>query len=140
MTRAGTIVVAGRAEGTALVLAEPLSFWGGIDVETGAIIDHSHPARGASVTGRILVMPCGRGSSSSASVFAESIRRGTGPDGVLLARADPILTVGAMVAATLYGRDCPIVVCDIAGIADGDVVAIDASADAGDGTVAIRPA
>ena len=53
---------------------------------------------------------------------------------MLLARADPILTVGAMVAASLYGRDCPIVVCDIAGIGDGDVVAIDASADAGAAT------
>jgi predicted aconitase with swiveling domain len=111
---------AGDAEGPALVLSQPLSFWGGIDVETGRIIDHSHPARGACVTGTVLVMPCGRGSSSSSSVLAESIRRGTGPVAIVLSAPDPILTVGALVAQSLYGLRCPVVVCRIDGLATGD--------------------
>ena len=69
---------AGEADAVALVLSVPLSFWGGIDVETGRIIDHSHPDLGTSITGTILVMPGGRGSSSSSSVLAEAIRRGNG--------------------------------------------------------------
>lgn len=113
------VYAAGEAEGPALVLAEPLSFWGGIDVETGRIIDHSHPDLGACVTGTVLVMPGGRGSSSSSSVLAESIRRGTGPAAILLGTPDPILTVGALVAHSLYGKRCPIVVCDIEGIRTG---------------------
>lgn len=117
---------AGEAEAPALVLSEALSFWGGIDVETGRIIDHSHPDRGTSVTGLILVMPGGRGSSSSSSVLAEAIRRGTGPAAIVLSIPDPILTIGALVAQALYGVRCPIVVCSIDTLATGDRVRIHA--------------
>jgi predicted aconitase with swiveling domain len=120
MIRMARAAAAGEAEGIAIVLSRPLSFWGGIDVETGSIIDHSHPDRGACVTGAILVMPGGRGSSSSASVFAESIRRRTGPAAIVLATSDPILTAGALVAELLYGAQCPVVVCGIDGIGSGD--------------------
>ena len=62
MIRQGRSYVGGEAEGVALVLTAPLSFWGGVEVETGRIIDVSHPQCGASVAGRILVMPGARGS------------------------------------------------------------------------------
>ncbi|MGF7159367.1 hypothetical protein FHS85_000986 [Rhodoligotrophos appendicifer] len=114
----------GQAEGPALVLSEALSFWGGIDAATGTIIDASHPEAGVSVTGRVLVMPSGRGSSSSSSVLTESIRRGTAPAALLLGSPDPILTVGAIVAEFLYDVRFPIVVCDLEGIASGDRVEI----------------
>jgi hypothetical protein len=110
----------GEAEGPALVLVQPLSFWGGIDAASGRIIDRSHPDIGRSVAGVVLVMPGGRGSSSSSSALAETIRRGTGPAGIVLAVPDPILTVGAPVARSLYNLRCPIVVCSISGIARGD--------------------
>ena len=119
----------GEASGPALVLAEPLSFWGGIDAATGAIIDQSHPDLGRNVAGSVLVMPAGRGSSSSSAVLAEAIRLGTAPLGILLARPDPILTVGALIARFLYARACPIVVGAIEDIATGQPVAIAASAD-----------
>jgi predicted aconitase with swiveling domain len=119
MTRSGQSLSAGFAAAPALVLAEPLSFWGGIDVESGRVIDRSHPDLGASVTGTILVLPGGRGSSSSSSVLAECLRRGTGPSAILLSIPDPILTVGAIVARTLYGVSCPIVVCSIDGLRTG---------------------
>lgn len=120
MERAARSYAAGTAEGEALVLAEPLSFWGGVDAATGRIIDQSHPDRGASVAGRVLVMPGGRGSSSASSVLAEAIRRGTGPAAIVLGRPDPILTVGALVADQLYGLQCPVVVCPLAGLVSGD--------------------
>ena len=127
----------GEAEADALVLAEPLSFWGGIDVATGRIIDRSHPDLGRVITGRVLVMPGGRGSSSSASVFAESIRRGTGPAAIVLATPDPILTVGALVSQSLYGLRCPVVACAIDGIATGDRLRVSAR-DGGDAEILIR--
>ena len=117
MNRTGRFLAPGSADGTALVLSEPLSFWGGVDPGTGVIVDRLHPDHGACVTRRILVMPGGRGSSSSASVLAEMIRLGTGPAGIFLARPDPILATGSLVAGRLYGRECPVVLCDIAGIA-----------------------
>lgn len=137
--RLGTFQLAGEADGLALVLTQPLSFWGGIDAETGEIIDHSHPALGQNVAGKILVMPSGRGSSSSSSVLAEAIRRGTAPAGVLLLRPDPILAVGAIVAEFLYAIHMPLVVCDIAGIVPGDGIAIGVGAD-GSAIVRVHPA
>jgi predicted aconitase with swiveling domain len=122
--RFGQFCAGGEAEAPALVLSEPLSFWGGVEVETGNIVDNSHPDLGKCVAGRILVMPGGRGSSSSSSVLAEAIRRGTAPVGILLARADPILTVGSIVAESLYNLRCPIVIGSIDGIATGDHVRI----------------
>ncbi len=127
MNRPARTYATGEAEGRALVLAEPLSFWGGIDAATGAIIDQAHPDRGRIVAGQILIMPGGRGSSSSSSVLAEAIRRGTAPLGIVLAAPDPILTVGAIVAKSLYGLSCPIVVCPIDGIATGDTVRVAAA-------------
>lgn len=122
--RLGTFQLAGAAEGQALVFSQPLSFWGGIDAESGDITDHSHPGLGQNVAGRILVMPSGRGSSSSSSVLAEAIRRGTAPVGILLERPDPILAVGAIVAEFLYDIRMPLVVCDTGSIVSGERVAI----------------
>jgi murein DD-endopeptidase MepM/ murein hydrolase activator NlpD len=64
------MLVDGVASGTVLCLTEPLSFWGGVDPSTGSITDVHHPQRWSTVTGTILVMPSGRGSSSSSSVLA----------------------------------------------------------------------
>jgi predicted aconitase with swiveling domain len=93
-----------------MILAEPLSFWGGYDPATGRIIDRWHPDHGRSCAGRILAMRSSRGSSSGSSVLAEAIRAGVAPAAVLLAERDPVVTIGAMVAAELYGLACPVVV------------------------------
>jgi len=98
------------SERTALVLDEALSLWGGVDPASGAIIDAHHPQRGANVGGRVLVMPGGRGSSSSASVLAEAVRAGTAPSAILLAEPDLILAIGAQVAEELYGVRVPVIV------------------------------
>ena len=103
-------LVPGRAEAAALVLAEPLSFWGGYDAATGIVSDRRHPDLGRSGAGLVLVMTASRGSSSGSSVLAEAIRSGSGPAGIVLRETDPVLTVGAMVALELYGRSCPVVV------------------------------
>jgi hypothetical protein len=103
------VLVEGHASGAVVALAEPLSFWGGFDAATGCVIDRRHPDVGLCLTGRIIVVAAGRGSSSGSSVLAEAIRLGTAPRGFVLSRRDAILTVGAQVARELYGRDCPIV-------------------------------
>ena len=105
-----SVLVPGAASADALVLDEPLSLWGGLDVESGRIIDGQHPQRGALVTGTILCMQHGRGSSSTSSVLAEAIRLGTGPAGIVLGEVDEILVLGALVAAELYGIAVPVIV------------------------------
>lgn len=94
----------------ALVLDEGLSLWGGLDPSTGEIVDPHHPQRGANVAGRLLVMPSGRGSSSSASVLAEAARAGTAPAAIVLGEPDLILAIGAAVAEELYGVRVPVLV------------------------------
>jgi predicted aconitase with swiveling domain len=125
----GRLLAPGTGEGIALVLDEPLSLWGGLDPATGRIIDARHPQRGASASGRVLVMSAGRGSSSSASVLAEAIRTGFAPAAIVLGEPDLILAIGALVAEELYGRRLPIAVLPaevLRGITDGQKVAIHA--------------
>lgn len=102
-------LAAGTGEGVVLTLDEPLSLWGGLDPDTGRVIDVHHPQRGSVVTGRVLVMPSGRGSSSSSSILAEAIRAGTAPAAIVLGEPDPILALGAIVAWELFETSLPIV-------------------------------
>ena len=113
-------------EGVTLVLEEPLSFWGGVDGD-GRVIDRHHPQHDASVTGRVLVMPSGRGSSSSSSVLAQLVRDGLGPVAIVLREADPIVTLGALVARELYEEAPPVVVLggrEYESIRDGEHLAV----------------
>lgn len=103
-------LVPGRAEGEVVFLDDGLSFWGGFDPETGLIIERSHPQYGESLTGRVVHLPRARGSSSSSSVLAESLRLRTGPAAVVLGEPDSILVIGSLVAKLLYGVECPIYV------------------------------
>jgi predicted aconitase with swiveling domain len=112
------------------VLSEPLSFWGGLDSATGKILDRHHPQVGEVVSGKVLVMPRGRGSSSSSSTLAEALNLGTGPAAILLAEADPIVALGSLVVKELYGTSAPVAVLppnEYRRIATGDQVALRAS-------------
>lgn len=125
----GRTLVPGDGEGRALVLAEPLSLWGGLDPASGTITDRRHPARGRTVSGRVLVLPCGRGSSSASSVLLEAVRAGTAPAAIVLAERDPILALGATVAQELYRRAPPVLVLDgdhYRRLRDGDRVRVEA--------------
>lgn len=103
-------LVAGTGQGPVLWLEEPISFWGGVDPHDGRILEARHPQAGRSVTGTILVMSHGRGSSSSPSVLAEMIRSGSAPAGMILGEADAMVVLGSIVAAELYGTVLPVVV------------------------------
>jgi predicted aconitase with swiveling domain len=116
-TLIASVLVAGDASGELLVLDQPLSLWGGVDAERGVIISERHPQRGVSLTGRIVVMPVVIGSSSSSSVLAEMLRRGTGPAALVLGHPDSILAIGSIVAGRMYQRACPIVVLHPEGMA-----------------------
>jgi len=104
------VIVAGDAAGVAVVLDEPVSFWGGFDAETGCIIDQHHPQCGVRLSGAIICMQSGRGSSSASSVLAESIRLGTAPAAFVLQESDEILALGVIVGEEIYGVATPIVI------------------------------
>jgi predicted aconitase with swiveling domain len=126
----GRTLARGVATGEVLVLEEPLSFWGGVDAREGIVVSAHHPQFGILLRERVLVMPSGRGSSSSSSVLAEAIRLGTAPAGILLREVDPIIVLGAVVARELYGVELPVVALDeedYHSLRQGDVVSVDAT-------------
>lgn len=112
MTEGVHVLVDGEGSGPALVLERPLSFWGGLDATTGRIIDQRHPQVGASVSGTVLVMEAGRGSSSASSVLLEAVRLMTAPAAIVMLEPDEIVALGAVVAGELYGTALPVVVVD----------------------------
>lgn len=108
----GRVLVSGHGEGPILATTTPLSLWGGLNPDTGEIIDRHHPLSGANVSGRVLVMPCGRGSSTASGVLLNAIIAGHAPAAILLARVDEILALGAVVAEELDHPSIAVVVLD----------------------------
>lgn len=104
----GRILYPGSAEGPILKLAAPLSFWGGVNPQTGEIILGSHPQRGLNVRDTVLVLTDPIGSSSSSYVFLELIHNKVAPAALLMGEADAILIVGCLVAKELGYKAPPV--------------------------------
>ncbi|MCA1951416.1 MAG: DUF126 domain-containing protein [Hyphomicrobiales bacterium] len=99
--KAHPLLPGGPVSGPLLRLTAPLSFWGGVDPRSGAIIQVRHPQHGQNVAGMILALPGTIGSSSSAAVLLELVRNGHAPAALLLHEADAILLIGCLVAREL---------------------------------------
>ncbi|MDK3258267.1 aconitase X swivel domain-containing protein [Blastococcus capsensis] len=139
-TLTGRSLHPGSGTGALLPLGAALSFWGGVDQE-GTVVDHHHPQHGSSVTGRVVAMRSGRGSSSSAAVLAELIRSGRAPAALLLVEPDSILVVGALVAAEMYGTSMPVVEVtpdQLSGLPGGGLAHVAAGEAAGPATVTVE--
>jgi predicted aconitase with swiveling domain len=125
----GIPLVPGTATGRALTTDVPLSLWGGLDPETGEVIDRRHPWSGQKVTGRVLCLPFGRGSCSASGVLLEAIRNGTAPAAIIVTRIDPILGLGAILGDELYDRAVPVVLLpqdSQSSFCNGDLITISA--------------
>lgn len=116
----GRVIKAGRAEGLALVSAEPIGFFGMIDADTGVVIEKGHPLEGESVAGRILVFPTGKGSTVGSYSLYRLAKADLAPVAIINAESEPIVAVGAIIS------DIPMVdQLDIEQIRSGDQVTID---------------
>ena len=105
----GRPLVAGRASGPLLYAATGLSFWGGVDPVTGMVIDAHHPLHGEMIAKRILALPSGRGSCNGSAVLLELIANGHAPAGLVLASPDEVLTLGALIGETTFGKATPVI-------------------------------
>ena len=105
---AGRSLVDGAAVAPLLYADVGLSFWGGVDPFSGEVIDRHHPLSGQCLAGRVLAIPSGRGSCTGSSVLMELISNGHAPAALVLAEADEILTLGVLVAQTLFQRSLPV--------------------------------
>ena len=123
----GRVIKAGRAEGAALVSRAPIGFLGGVDPDTGVVLEPGHPLQGQSVAGKVLVFPTGKGSTVGSYTILRLGRGGHGPLAIINAESEAIVAVGAIIA------DIPMVDrIDIGLIHDGDWVVVD------DATVTVK--
>jgi predicted aconitase with swiveling domain len=113
------IVKAGCAEGEALVSSDPIGFLGGVDPDTGLVIEQGHPLEGECVAGRVLVFPTGKGSTVGSYTIYRLARNGLAPAAMINVEADPVVAVGAIIA------EIPMVdQVDISAIHTGDWVQV----------------
>ncbi|MCD6342066.1 MAG: DUF126 domain-containing protein [Thaumarchaeota archaeon] len=118
----GRVIREGKAKGVALVSSEPISFYGGVDPETGKIIEKNHPLYGESISGKILVFPYGKGSTVGSYILLRLKKRGLAPLAIINERCEPIIAVGAIIA------EIPAVdKIDISKIRPGSLVMVDGS-------------
>ncbi|NHN89098.1 cis-3-hydroxy-L-proline dehydratase [Acetobacter conturbans] len=101
-------VLAGQAQGPVIATREALSFWGGVDPATGRVIDVHHPLHGMCLSGAVLLMPTSRGSCSGSGVLLDLILNGQAPAAFVFSEAEDVLTLGALVAAEMFGMTVPV--------------------------------
>ena len=92
----GRTVVPGIANGRAIVSAQPLSFFGGVDPNDGVIIERGHDLEGKKVTGKILVFPHGKGSTVGSYVIYGMKKKGTAPAAIINIDTEPIIAAGCV--------------------------------------------
>ena len=109
MSDRAVLLAGGDASGAILVCDEGLSFWGGVDPETGRIIDAHHPQAGACVSGKVVLMPTSRGSCSGSGVLLELALSGLAPSVLIFCEDEEVLTLGAMVAERIFDRPVTVV-------------------------------
>jgi hypothetical protein len=117
----GRTISPGKARGTALVSTEPIGFYGGIDIKTGVVIEKNHPLEGQSVKNRILVFPCGKGSTVGSYVIYGLKKNQVAPSGIVNEETETIVATGVILA----GIPC-VDQIDIKKIQTGDTVDLDA--------------
>lgn len=126
----GRVLVPGKANGLAVVTDTPLSLWGGLNPDTGVIVDRFHPLDGVTISGQILVLPTGRGSCSASGVLLEASRNGLAPLGFVVSEIDPIIGLGAVLSDELLGRPIPVVMVTAEArrqIQNGDQIVIEST-------------
>ena len=94
----GRSISKGKAQGEALVTSQPISFYGGVDPNTGIIIEKGHELQGQSVKGKILVFPTGKGSTVGSYTLYRMKKNGTAPAGMINKECETVVAVGAIIS------------------------------------------
>jgi len=120
MEMKGRIISRGKAEAEALTTIQPISFYGGVDPNTGIVIEKGHELQGQSVKDKILVFPQGKGSTVGSYTLYRMKKNGTAPAGMINRECETIVAVGAIIS------EIPCVdKIDISQIKNGDKVRVE---------------
>jgi predicted aconitase with swiveling domain len=88
----------GTASGEVLLSREPIGFLGGVDPESGIVIEKGHPLEGKNIAGRVLVFPNGKGSTVGSYVMLQLAKNNKAPAAIINVSAEPIIVVGAIIS------------------------------------------
>jgi predicted aconitase with swiveling domain len=94
----GRLISKGKGEGEALVTTQPISFYGGVDPNTGVVIEKGHELQGQNVKGKILVFPTGKGSTVGSYTLYRMKKNGTAPAGIVNRECETVVAVGAIIS------------------------------------------
>lgn len=117
----------GKVEGQVIVTREPLSFLGGVDPNTGRVIDQGHELYQQNLKDKILVMPSGKGSTVGSYVIFQMAKNHTAPRGIVALEAEPIIATGAIMAGVPMVDHPEVDVLSI--LKNGDVLELDADSE-----------
>ena len=116
------IIFFGKASGEALVTSQAISFFGGVDPETGVVVERGHELEGQSIAGKVLVFPTGKGSTVGSYTLYRLKHNGMAPAAILNAQCETITAVGCIIA------EIPCVdQIDVSQFHTGDLVQVDGS-------------
>ena len=94
----GRKIFGGKAEGEALVSKEGISFYGGVDPDTGVVTERGHPLEGKSVSGKVLVFPVGKGSTVGSYTIYRLKKNGKAPSAIINRECETVVAVGAIIS------------------------------------------
>lgn len=94
----GRVIYPGYAEGQALVTSMGISFFGGVDPDTGMVVERDHELEGKSVAGKVLIFPSGKGSTVGSYTLYRLKANGKAPAAIINADCEAITAIGCIIA------------------------------------------
>ena len=94
----GRKIFKGEAKGEALVTKDGISFYGGVDPDTGEVVEKGHELEGQSVAGKVLVFPEGKGSTVGSYVLYNLKKNGKAPLAIINKECETIVAVGCIIS------------------------------------------
>jgi len=94
----GRSIFPGRVSGDVLVSRIAISFYGGVDPETGIVTEAGHDLAGQSIAGKVLIFPTGKGSTVGSYILYRLKKNGHAPLAIINAECETIIAVGCIIA------------------------------------------
>lgn len=94
----GREIFAGKAQGELLFSPQPISFYGGVDAQSGIVVEKGHPLEGKCIAGKLLAFPHGKGSTVGSYVLYRLKKAGKAPAAIVNQEAETIVAVGAIIS------------------------------------------
>lgn len=102
-------VIAGDLRAKLVYSNDPISFVGGVNIQTGDVSDFRHSNYKKNITGKAFAFPFGKGSSGAGLVLMEMLRIGTSPAALINIRTDPVILTGPLICNHFYNQLLPVI-------------------------------